>query len=321
MSLKDKTLFITGASRGIGLAIALKAAADGANIAIAAKTVDPHPKLEGTIHTAAAEIEKAGGRALPLVVDVRDEAQVKDAIDQTAATFGGLDIVVNNASAIQLTSVAQTDMNRFDLMHQINARGTFMVSKYALPYLEKAENPHILMLSPPLDMKAKWFAPHTAYSMAKFGMSLVVLGLAGEMRGRVAVNALWPRTTIATAAIKNLLGGDAIMRMSRTPDILADAACRIFQKPKSFTGNFLIDDTLPRRRRRDRLRPVPRRSEPAAAGRLLRAGRHAAAGGREPQGSLVNVSGGRRASTRQDERLSVPPCPRFSSRIPPASTT
>ncbi len=244
MSLKNKTLFITGASRGIGLAIALKAAADGANVAIAAKTVEPHPKLEGTIHTAAAEIEKAGGRALPLAVDVREEAQVKAAIDETARVFGGLDIVVNNASAIQLTPVAQTDMRRFDLMHQINARGTFMVSKYALPYLEKAANPHILMLSPPLDMKAKWFAPHTAYSMAKFGMSLVVLGLAGEMRGRVAVNALWPRTTIATAAIKNLLGGDTIMRMSRKPDILADAACRIFEKPRSFTGNFLIDDTF-----------------------------------------------------------------------------
>ncbi|HVZ53440.1 MAG TPA: NAD(P)-dependent oxidoreductase [Pseudolabrys sp.] len=244
MSLKNKTLFITGASRGIGLAIAMKAAADGANVAIAAKTVEPHAKLEGTIHTAAAEIEKAGGRALPLAVDVRDEEQVKEAIDKTAATFGGLDIVVNNASAIQLTSVKQTDMRRFDLMHQINARGTFMVSKYALPYLEKAENPHILMLSPPLDMKTKWFAPHTAYSMAKFGMSLVVLGLAGEMRGKVAVNALWPRTTIATAAIKNLLGGDMVMRMSRTPDILADAACRIFAKPKSFSGNFLIDDTF-----------------------------------------------------------------------------
>jgi citronellol/citronellal dehydrogenase len=244
MSLKSKTLFITGGSRGIGLAIARKAAADGANVAIAAKTVDPHPKLEGTIHTAAAEIEKAGGRALPLAVDVREEAQVKAAIEETARVFGGLDIVVNNASAIQLTPVAQTDMRRFDLMHQINARGTFMVSKYALPYLEKAENPHILMLSPPLDMKAKWFAPHTAYSMAKFGMSLVVLGLAGEMRGRVAVNALWPRTTIATAAIKNLLGGDAVMRMSRKPDILAEAACRIFEKPKSFTGNFLIDDTF-----------------------------------------------------------------------------
>ena len=244
MSLKGKTLFITGGSRGIGLAIALKAAADGANIAIAAKTVEPHPKLEGTIHTAAAEIEKAGGRAMALAVDVRDEAAVKAALDQTAATFGGLDIVVNNASAIQLTGVAQTDMRRYDLMHQINTRGTFMVSKYALPHLAKAATPHILMLSPPLDMQPKWFAPHTAYTMAKFGMSLVVLGLAGEQRGKIAVNALWPRTTIATAAIKNLLGGDALMRMSRKPEILAEAAYRVFHKPKDFTGNFLIDDTF-----------------------------------------------------------------------------
>ena len=244
MSLKGKTLFITGGSRGIGLAIALKAAADGANVAIAAKTVDPHPKLEGTIHTAAAEIEKAGGKALALAVDVREEAAVKAALDQTAAHFGGIDIVVNNASAIQLTPVAQTDMRRFDLMHQINARGTFMVSKYALPHLHKSESPHILMLSPPLDMKEKWFAPAAGYAMAKFGMSLVVLGLAGEQRGKIAVNALWPRTTIATAAIKNILGGEALMKMSRTPEILAEAAYRIFHKPKSFTGNFLIDDTF-----------------------------------------------------------------------------
>jgi citronellol/citronellal dehydrogenase len=244
MSLKGKTLFITGASRGIGLAIALRAAKDGANIAIAAKTTEPHPKLEGTIYTAATEIEKAGGKALPLAVDVRDEVAVKEALDKTAATFGGLDIVVNNASAISITPVTQTDMKRFDLMHQINARGTFMVSKYALPHLAKSANPHILMLSPPLDMAPKWFAPHTAYSMAKFGMSLVVLGLSGEQHGKIAVNALWPRTTIATAAVRNLLGGDALMNMSRTPDILADAAWRIFQKPKSFTGNFLIDDTF-----------------------------------------------------------------------------
>ncbi len=246
MSLKGKTLFITGASRGIGLAIALAAAREGANIAIAAKTDAPHPKLPGTIHSAAAEIVQAGGEALPLVVDVRDEASVKDAIARTAAAFGGIDIVVNNASAVQVTPVAQTDMRRFDLMHQVNARGSFMVSKYAIPHLEKAANPHILMLSPPLDMQEKWFAPHTAYSMAKFGMSLVVLGLAGELRPKgIAVNALWPRTTIATSAIKNLLGGDAIMRMSRKPEILADAACRIFEKPaKSFTGHFLIDDSF-----------------------------------------------------------------------------
>jgi len=244
MSLKGKTLFITGASRGIGLAIGLKAAADGANIVVAAKTVEPHPKLEGTIHTAAAEIEKAGGRALPIAVDVRDEASVQAAFDEAADKFGGIDIVVNNASAIQLTPVTATDMRRYDLMQQINARGTFMVSKFAIPYLTRRENPHILMLSPPLDMAEKWFAPHTAYSMAKFGMSLVVLGLAGELRGKVAVNALWPRTTIATAAIKNLLGGDAMMHRSRKPEIIAEAACRIFQKPKSFTGNFLIDDSF-----------------------------------------------------------------------------
>jgi citronellol/citronellal dehydrogenase len=244
MSLKGKTLFITGGSRGIGLAIGLKAAAEGANIVIAAKTVEPHPKLEGTIHTAAAEIAKAGGRALPLAVDVRDDSTVQAALDEAAAKFGGIDIVVNNASAIQLAPVTATDMRRYDLMQQINARGTFMVSKFAIPYLARAANPHILMLSPPLDMAEKWFAPHTAYSMAKFGMSLVVLGLAGELRGKVAVNALWPRTTIATAAIKNLLGGDAMMRRSRTPDIIAEAACRIFEKPRSFTGNFLIDDTF-----------------------------------------------------------------------------
>ena len=244
MSLAGKTLFITGASRGIGLAIALKAAADGANVAIAAKTVEPHPKLEGTIHSAAALIAKVGGGALPLQVDVREEASVKAAMEATAAKFGGIDIVVNNASAISLTPMAQTDMKRYDLMMGINARGTFLVSKYALPYLAKSANPHILMLSPPLDMQAKWFAPHTAYSMAKFGMSLVVLGLSGEQRGKIAVNALWPRTTIATAAIQNLLGGDAIMRMSRKPDIIAEAAYRVFHKPKSFSGNFLIDDTF-----------------------------------------------------------------------------
>ena len=244
MSLKGKTLFITGASRGIGLAIALRAARDGANVAVAAKTETPHPKLPGTIYSAAEDIATAGGKALPLVVDVRDEESVRQALDATAETFGGIDIVVNNASAIQLTPVQQTDMRRFDLMHQINARGTFMVSKHAVPHLLKAESPHILMLSPPLDMKEKWFAPYTAYAMAKFGMSLVVLGLAGELRGKVAVNALWPRTTIATSAIKNIVGGDAIMRRSRTPDILADAAYAIFNKPKTFTGNFLVDDTF-----------------------------------------------------------------------------
>lgn len=246
MSLTGKTLFITGASRGIGLAIGLRAARDGANIAIAAKTADPNPKLEGTIYSAAEAIERAGGKALPLMVDVRDEEGVKAALAQTAEKFGGIDIVVNNASAISLTPSQTTEMKRFDLMHQINARGTFMVSKYAVPYLIKSANPHILMLSPPLDMKEKWFAAHTAYSMAKYGMSLVVLGLAGEFRKPgIAVNALWPRTTIATAAVQNLLGGDALMRASRTPEILADAAYLIFSKSaRSFTGNFLIDDTF-----------------------------------------------------------------------------
>jgi citronellol/citronellal dehydrogenase len=244
--LAGKTLFITGASRGIGLAIALRAACDGANIAIAAKSATPHPKLAGTIYTAAEEIERAGGNALPLILDVRGETMVRQALAATAEKFGGVDIVVNNASAIALTSVAETDMKRFDLMHQINARGSFVVSKWALPYLEKAVNPHILMISPPLDMKEKWFAPHTAYSMAKFGMSLVVLGLAGELRPKgIAVNALWPRTIIATAAIQNLLGGERRMRQARKPAIMADAAYAVFQTPaRELTGRFLIDDTL-----------------------------------------------------------------------------
>jgi citronellol/citronellal dehydrogenase len=239
-------LFITGASRGIGLAIALRAARDGANIAVAAKTETPHPKLPGTIHTAAEEIVKAGGKALPLMVDVRDETSVKEGIERTVAAFGGLDIVVNNASAVQVTPVTQTDMKRFDLMQQVNARGTYMVSKYSIPYLLDSSNPHILMNSPPLDMQEKWFAPHTAYSMAKFGMSLVVLGLSGELRSKgIAVNALWPRTTIGTSAIKNLLGGEETMQMSRSPEIMADAAYAVFNKPaKSFTGHFLIDDSF-----------------------------------------------------------------------------
>ncbi|MFY9294052.1 MAG: NAD(P)-dependent oxidoreductase [Methylorubrum rhodinum] len=246
MSLQGKTLFITGASRGIGLAIGLRAARDGANVAIAAKTDTPHPKLEGTIHTAAQAIERAGGQALPMVVDVRDEDAVRDALDQTAKKFGGIDIVVNNASAISLTNTAKTEMKRYDLMHQINARGTFVVSKHAIPHLEKADNPHILMLSPPLDMAEKWFAPHLAYTMAKFGMSLCVLGLSGELRAKgIAVNALWPRTTIATAAVKNLLGGDALMQASRTPEIMADAAHALFLKPsRETTGRFLIDDSF-----------------------------------------------------------------------------
>ena len=244
--LAGKTLFITGASRGIGLAIALRAARDGANIAIAAKTAEPHAKLPGTIFSAAQEIEAAGGKALPLMVDVREEAQVAEALAKTAAQFGGIDIVVNNASAIALGGSQQIDMKRFDLMQQINARGSYMTTKLAVPYLAKSANPHVLMLSPPLDMKEKWFAAHTAYSMAKFGMSLAVLGLAGELRSAgIAVNALWPRTTIATAAVNNLLGGEKLMRASRKPDIMADAAHAIFVTPsRDLTGRFLIDDVF-----------------------------------------------------------------------------
>ncbi len=245
-TLKGKTLFITGASRGIGLAIGLRAARDGANVAIAAKTAEPHPKLEGTIYTAAADIEKAGGKALPLICDIRHEEQVAEAIAKTVAAFGGIDICVNNASAISLTPTLATDMKRYDLMNQINARGTFLTSKLCIPHLVKSENPHILTLSPPLDMKPKWFAGHVAYSIAKYGMSLCVLGLAEELRPQgIAVNALWPRTTIATAAVGNLLGGDAMMRASRTPEILADAAHLIFTQPsREFSGRFCIDDTL-----------------------------------------------------------------------------
>ena len=246
MSLAGKTLFITGASRGIGLAIALRAARDGANIAIAAKTAEPHPKLPGTIYTAADEIERAGGKALPLVVDVRDEAVVRDALDQTAQKFGGIDIVVNNASAIQLTSVVDTDMKRFDLMHQINARGTFVVSKWAIPYLAKAANPHILMISPPLDMKEKWFAPHTAYSMAKFGMSLVVLGLAGELRSQ------GHRGQRAVAAHHHRHRRDQKPARRRGTDAPGAQAGHhggrghaIFTTPaRELTGRFLIDDNF-----------------------------------------------------------------------------
>ena len=244
MSLKGKTLFITGASRGIGLAIALKAARDGANIAIAAKTAEPNPKLPGTIFTAAAEIEKAGGRALPIVCDIRFEDQVARAVAATVEAFGGLDICVNNASAISLTGTLDTEMKRFDLMNQINARGTFMVSKLCLPHLLKSTNPHVLMLSPPLDLQPKWFAGHTAYSMAKYNMSLCVLGMAAEFAGKVAFNALWPRTGIATAAIRLAAGSDDAARRCRTPDILADAAYAIFHKPVAFSGNFLIDDSF-----------------------------------------------------------------------------
>ena len=246
MSLNGKTLFVTGASRGIGLAIALRAARDGANVAIAAKTAEPHKHLPGTIYTAAEEIEKAGGKALPLIVDVRDEANVLEAVERTVQTFGGIDICVNNASAIQLTGTEATDMKRYDLMNQINARGTFLTSKACIPHLKRAANPHVLMLSPPLDMSARWFKGHVAYSMAKFGMSMCVLGMAAEFADDgIAFNALWPRTGIATAAIRFALAGDEGLRHCRTVEIMADAAHAVFEKPaKDFTGNFLIDDSF-----------------------------------------------------------------------------
>jgi citronellol/citronellal dehydrogenase len=246
MSLKGKTLFISGGSRGIGLAIALRAARDGANVTIAAKTDKPHPKLPGTIHTAAAEIEAAGGRALPALCDIREEAQVADAVAKTVEAFGGIDICVNNASAIQLTATLETDMKRFDLMHQINTRGTFLVSKSCIPHLKKAENPHILTLSPPLDMEAKWFKGHVAYTMAKFGMSMCTLGMSAEFaKDGIAVNSLWPLTAIDTAAVRNLLGGERVAAISRSPEIVADAAYAIFSRPsRQTTGNFFIDELL-----------------------------------------------------------------------------
>jgi len=245
-SLKNKTLFVSGASRGIGLAIAKRAAQDGANIILAAKTAEPHPKLPGTIYTAAEEIEEVGGKSLPVICDIRDEENVRNAVNEGVDKFGGIDICINNASAIQLTGTLLTDMKKFDLMHQINSRGTYLVSKVCLPHLLKSNNPHILNLSPPLDMDAKWFGSHVAYTMAKFGMSMCVLGMAEEFKEEgVAVNALWPRTAIATAAIKNALGGDAIMNISRSPSIMADAAYLMLTKDsKEFTGNFCIDDNL-----------------------------------------------------------------------------
>ena len=246
MDLEGKTLFITGASRGIGLAIAKRAARDGANIVVAAKTAQPHPKLPGTIHSAAREIEQAGGRALPVVCDVRHEEQVEAAVAAGVERFGGIDICVNNASAISLRPTERTSLRRFDLMHQINTRGTFLVSRSCLPHLLRADNPHILNLAPPLNMEEKWFAPHVAYTMAKYGMSMCTLGMAGEFRDQgIAVNALWPRTTIATAAVRNILGGDEMIRRSRRPEIVADAAHVILTRSsRDFTGRFCVDDEV-----------------------------------------------------------------------------
>ena len=243
--LRGKTLFITGASRGIGQAIALRAARDGANIVIAAKTANPHPKLPGTIYTAAEAVEQAGGKSLPLVVDVREEDQVEAAVAETVRVFGGIDILVNNASAISLTGTLETPMKRYDLMHQVNVRGTYLCSQKCLPHLKRADNPHILNMSPPLNMEERWFAPHTAYTMAKFGMSMCVLGMAGEFRGDgIAVNALWPRTVIDTAAVA-MLGGAVAMKNCRRPEIVAEAAHIILTRPsRSFTGQFCVDDEV-----------------------------------------------------------------------------
>jgi citronellol/citronellal dehydrogenase len=244
MSLQHKTLFISGASRGIGLAIALRAARDGANVAIAAKTTTAHAVLPGTIHSAAAEVEAAGGQALALACDIRDEAQVEAAIAATVARFGGIDICVNNASAISLTPILDTPMKRYDLMHGVNARGSYLVAQKALPHLLAAPNPHLLTISPPLALQERWFAPHVAYSMAKYGMSMLTLGVAGEYRGRVGVNSLWPRTAIDTAAV-NMLRAHLPIGALRSPRIMADAAWLVLTSDaRTTTGNFFIDDEL-----------------------------------------------------------------------------
>jgi len=246
MSLQGKTLFVTGASRGIGLAIALRAARDGASVAVIGKTDEPHPKLEGTVHSAVAAVEAAGGRGLACVADIRDEAAVERAVRATAERFGGIDILVNNASAISLSDTASTPMKRFDLMHSVNARGTFLCSQQCLPWLAKSANPHILTLSPPPELRPEWFSGHLAYTLAKYGMSLCTLGLARELAPRgIAVNSLWPRTMIATAAVANLLGGAEALRRCRRPEIVADAAHVILTQPsRAFTGRFCIDEAV-----------------------------------------------------------------------------
>ncbi|EED35800.1 short chain dehydrogenase [Luminiphilus syltensis NOR5-1B] len=246
MSLSSKTIFITGASRGIGLAIAKRAACDGANIVIAAKTAEPHPKLPGTIYTAAEEIEEAGGQALPLTCDIRFEDQVQAAVDKTVDRFGGIDVCINNASAISLTPTCETDMKRYDLMNEINTRGTFLTSRVCIPHLKQSDNAHILNLAPPLDMDARWFAPHVAYTIAKMGMSLCTLGMAEELAGEgIAVNSLWPLTAIDTAAVRNVLGGEGVAGGCRTVDIMADAAYEVITRPSGdCTGNFYIDEVL-----------------------------------------------------------------------------
>ncbi|HKX78978.1 MAG TPA: NAD(P)-dependent oxidoreductase [Novosphingobium sp.] len=246
MTLAGKTLFITGGSRGIGLAIALRAARDGANVVIAAKTSEPHPKLEGTIHTAAEAIIAAGGKALPLLLDVRDAEAIERAVTQAAESFGGIDICVNNASAINLARSEEMEVKRFDLIQQINMRGTFLVSRACLPFLRKSPNPHVLALSPPLTMRADWFAQHLPYTLSKYGMSMVMFGMAEEFRAEgIAFNALWPKTTIATAAVEFALGGEVLMRRSRRPDIMADAAYTIFLRDaREYTGNFVLDEEV-----------------------------------------------------------------------------
>ena len=247
MSLHGKTIFISGASRGIGLAIALRAARDGANVALIAKTAEPHPKLEGTVYTAAEQIEAAGGRALPIVGDIRDEQQVAEAVAQAVSHFGGIDVCVNNASAINLARTEALELKRYDLMQDINVRGTFAVSRACIPHLREAENPHVLTLSPPIDLDPRWLGPHLGYTLAKYGMSLIALGLAAELReDGIASNALWPRTLVATAAVQNLLGGDEAMARARKPEIYADAAYAILNRPaRECTGNaFLCEDVL-----------------------------------------------------------------------------